>query len=182
MWRHCHAEITAFKTTGYKNSTVLGEGKSGFPMERRPGTATARLLATKPLDPAASAYLRLRPAYTSENIRLMAVRSNTFNTLPSSYITSPTATQVLCSQRGKSRTATTKTWKGSQLAGLSQFSMCTKHMFFYPDMSLPALRMPRQQGCRQGSHPGRLYYSSWMLYPTIWNHTWMGQWCLGVCM
>lgn len=69
MRRHGHTEITAFKTTGYKNSTVLGEGKSGFPMERRPGTTIAGLLATKPLDPAASAYLKLWLAYTSENIR-----------------------------------------------------------------------------------------------------------------
>lgn len=51
--------------------------------------------------------------------------------------------------------------------------------FFYPYMSFSALRMPLQQGCKQGTHPGQLY-SSWMLYPTIWNHTWMGQLCLGV--
>lgn len=50
---------------------------------------------------------------------------------------------------------------------------------FYPDMSLPALRVPLQQGYKQGTHSGWLY-SSWMLYPTIWNHTWMGQWCLEV--
>lgn len=70
MQRHSHTEITAFKTTGYKNSTVLGEGKSGFPMERHPGTATAGLLATKPLDSATSAYLELWLAYTIENIRV----------------------------------------------------------------------------------------------------------------
>ena len=52
---------------------------------------------------------------------------------------------------------------------------------FYPYMSLSALRMPLQQGCKQGTYPGRLY-SSWMLYPTVWNHTWMGQWRLGVHM
>lgn len=68
MWRHGHTEITAFKTTGYKNSTVLGEGKSGFPMERRLGTAAAGLLATKPSDPATSEYLEPQLAHNSENI------------------------------------------------------------------------------------------------------------------
>lgn len=68
MQHHSHKEITAFKTTGYKNSTVLRERKCGFPVERHPGTTTAGLLATKPLDPAASAYIELWLVYTSENI------------------------------------------------------------------------------------------------------------------
>lgn len=40
-------------------------------MERRPGTAAAGLLATKPLDPATPAYLELWLAYTSEDIYVL---------------------------------------------------------------------------------------------------------------
>lgn len=62
-----------------------------------------------------------------------------------------------------------------EVTALSQSSVCSKHFFFYRDMSLSALRMP----LKQGTHPGQLY-SSWMLYSTIWNHTWTRQQCLGV--
>lgn len=50
---------------------MLRERKSRFPMERRPGTAAAGLLATKPLDPATPAYLELWLAYTSEDIYVL---------------------------------------------------------------------------------------------------------------
>lgn len=115
MWHRGHTEITAFKTTGYKNSTVLREGKSGFPTERRPGTAAAGLLATKPLDRATCAYLEPWPACPSERVRAEGLWGQTHSNTTTELPMSPTATQGFWSQHGKSWMATTTAWKRSQL-------------------------------------------------------------------
>lgn len=93
MRRRGHTEITAFKTTGYKNSTVLREGKSGFPMERRPGTAAAELLATKPLEPATCAYLEPWPAHPGERGRAEGLRGQTHSNPTMELPISPMPTQ-----------------------------------------------------------------------------------------
>lgn len=121
-----HAEITAFKTTGYKNSTLLREGKSGFPMERRAGTAAAGLLATKPSDRATCAYLELWPAHPGERVRAEGLWGQTHSNPTTELPMSPTATQACWSQHGKSWMATTTAWDRSELPGLAQSSVCCK--------------------------------------------------------
>lgn len=105
---------------------------------------------------------------------LMAVRSNTFTTtmeLPTSHTATLLSTQKITDFKFKSMEEVTAPSTTAILCVLQKY-------FFYPDSSLSTLRVPLQQGCKQGTHPGKLFSSS-MLYPTIWNHTRMGQWHLG---
>lgn len=127
MRRRGHTEITAFKTTGYKNSTVLREGKSGFPTERRPGTAAAGLLATKPLDPATCAYLEPRPARPGERVRAEGLWGQTHSNTTTELPTSPTATQGFWSQREKSWMAATTAQERSQIY---RSPLCVSNIFF----------------------------------------------------
>lgn len=73
--------------------------------------------------------------------------------------------------------ATAKAEKGSPAPRATAVLHGLQTHFFYPNTSLSALRTPLEQGCKQGTYPGRLCFS-WMLYPTIWNHTWIGAMAL----
>lgn len=102
-------------------------------MERRPGTAAAGLLATKPLDPTTPAYLELWLAYTSEDIcALMAVRSNTFNIPPSSYPRAPEPHRYFALNMETLGLQLQKHGKGHKFPRLSRSSMCSKHIFSSP--------------------------------------------------